>query len=471
MPTMFILGRKGGGKTLRAMREMEKELKNTRRTIVTNFPVRYERFREYLVEKYGEDFGYTRRMVILSTQQTAQFWLYYGLKELKYTPFEELPAQEQARRRKIAEKDWQELTRDHTKAQGKLAASLRWRARYVEELLPTWARGPEDLLEGQYETIPLKIEGRVELFESNEEKKKAVTAPDFSARNGHPGVCYFLDEIHITFNSRKWTRTGEDCLYYTSLERHFGDDQWLCTQCFANVDRQLRDMGQEYWLCVNQKKAPLSGTFGLGRKPGEFVCSQYTDPPLSKEQEPFDSHGFPLDRNGIASCYTTVAESQFGVDSDADKKVTQRGKIPFSVLVVIVGLLGMGTVYGMYSGANWVIGRGSEGTQKRFSKASGLSSAAAAGNMVTQVMAGDGSKPSVEYHSSSRDRGTKDVAKPPELFVTGTVNLNGVWHLYLSDGRELTRGFQVLDENRLLVDGRVITWKVRHPQDTRFRSE
>lgn len=401
MPTTFIVGKKGGGKTLLAMREMEREFRNTKRTIVTNLPVVYERFREYLVEKYGTDFDYKKRLVMITSEQTAHFWLYYGLDRIEYVPFDCLPVDEQEREKKRV-----------ARAQ---------------------AKGEAAEVEGKWVTHPLKITKRKFLFEANDEKKTKADIPDFAERRGHPPVRYFIDEVHIQFNSRRWTRTGDDCLYYISLERHFGDDQTLCTQCFGNVDKQMREMGQEYIVCTNQKKMPLPGTFGLVRRPGAFTAAHYADPPTKGAQDAMTVYHFGLDTKGIASCYRTVAGAEFGVGNDeADKGIAQKGKIPFSLLIVSGLILAVLAYYGVsYASNRLILGvAGKKGEVARKALESEHSAP------------GEGEVKQVSRHISPGQ--TADVKgekeKPPEIYVTGFAWWQGKLQVMMSDGRMFTQG-------------------------------
>jgi len=412
MPTYFITGKKGGGKTLKAMREIERELRNTRRTVITNFPIIYTRFREYLMEKYGDDFDYKNRMVMISTEQTAHFWLYYALESVEFIDFDQMSAAEQAKELVRAEKE-------------------------------------KRLVEGKVITHAKKITGRRESFEANDgdtEKGKKGTkqyVPDYSCRDGHPSVCYYIDEVHLTFSSRKWTKTGDDCLHYITLERHFGDDQYLCTQCFGNVDKQMREMGQEFIVCTNQKKMPVPGTFGLVGRPGAFTAAHYADPPTKGEQTALTVYTFGLDKEGIASCYRTVAGAEFGVgDDSADKGVSQRGKIPFWVLVVgCLVALGVG-IFAVNKAATWFISRGATGVSAKARQAYGLDEAKASGASVTE-----GHKPVVVRPVERQEKVERPVSSMLKDDVEEPVYMVGAWAMdkskgltfALSDGRTLSQ--------------------------------
>lgn len=417
MPTTFVIGKKGGGKSLRVMRMIEHELRKTKRTIVTNLPIRYERFREYLVEKYGQDFEYKERMLMIDREQVARFWLYFAVERAEFIELASLPEHE----------------RDRYKDDG-----------------------------GKWVTHPRKIQGQVRQFEADDQKKTEVMVPNFEERKGYRPVCYFLDEIHLTFNSRRWTRTGEHCGYYISLERHFGDDQVLATQNFGNVDKQLRDMGQEYLLCVNQKKMPIPGTFGMVRRPFNFTCMHYSDPPTSSQAQPISGpHLFALDKEGIASCYRTVAGAEFGVGDDkADSEVEARGKLPFWALIGIIAVVAVAGWFGVSHAATWVVGVG--GASKE--KPAAVVRPAQPGEVAKTHVAGEtpglaagekgssflGNKSEVPNHS--RRKNSSEEVREQIIYCTGLAATGpGRMSIFLSNGRVLSN--RERDFGGFLYDG------------------
>jgi len=94
MSIHFITGNPGGGKGLLSVQKICDELVNDERPIITNLPVRIEPwvrvwrrfgkthhkaeigFRQYLVQKYGKDFGIRERLFFIEDQLVPEFFLW-----------------------------------------------------------------------------------------------------------------------------------------------------------------------------------------------------------------------------------------------------------------------------------------------------------------------------------------------------------------------------------------------------------
>jgi len=88
------------------------------------------------------------------------------------------------------------------------------------------------------------------------------------------GVMYVIDECHNFFNSRAWTETGRDVLFYLSQHRKLGDTVVWITQAVMNVDKQFRSVTQDYTYLRNLTKEKM----GLFRLPAMFVRKTYGSP-------------------------------------------------------------------------------------------------------------------------------------------------------------------------------------------------
>jgi len=94
MSIHFITGNPGGGKGLLSVQKICDELVNDERPIITNLPVRIEPwvrvwrrfgktnfkpeigFRQYLLQKYGKDFGIRERLFFIDDQVVPEFFLW-----------------------------------------------------------------------------------------------------------------------------------------------------------------------------------------------------------------------------------------------------------------------------------------------------------------------------------------------------------------------------------------------------------
>lgn len=125
--------------------------------------------------------------------------------------------------------------------------------------------------------------------------------PDYSGVKDD-GVLFVIDEVHNFFNSRHWTETGRDAIFYLSQHRHFGDDVVCITQAVRNVDRMFRSIAQDFTWIRNLSKERL----GAFRLPSLFLRKVYGSEPndLSHAME---IRTFTLDASGMAKCYDTAA--------------------------------------------------------------------------------------------------------------------------------------------------------------------
>ncbi len=74
------------------------------------------------------------------------------------------------------------------------------------------------------------------------------------------GILYVIDEVHIHFHARQWQRVGMATQFWATQHRKVNDRVLLLTQKIEQVEKQVRNLGQEYWLCTNlsTQKAALS---------------------------------------------------------------------------------------------------------------------------------------------------------------------------------------------------------------------
>jgi hypothetical protein len=154
------------------------------------------------------------------------------------------------------------------------------------------------------------------------------------------GVCYFLDEVHIPFNSRQWAETGPEVLYYLSQHRKLGDDVFCITQFVGNVDKQFRTMTQDYTYVRNLSKEKL----GLFKLPKQIVWRLFLEPASGPTVKPMETGTFRLDVDGLGTCYDTA--QGVGIAGKMADTSERRKGIHWAVgaLGIVVGLCVLGKV-------------------------------------------------------------------------------------------------------------------------------
>lgn len=129
--------------------------------------------------------------------------------------------------------------------------------------------------------------------------------PDYRPSIEHPvagrGVVYFIDEIHLFFNSREWMKTGKRAIYYLSQHRKLNDTVHCITQSINNVDKQFRSLAQDFSYVRNHRVEKFKGF----RRGNGFVETVYLQPVTSGLEEPSEKHTFSLDLK-LADCYRTA---------------------------------------------------------------------------------------------------------------------------------------------------------------------
>lgn len=150
-------------------------------------------------------------------------------------------------------------------------------------------------------------------------------------------VVYFIDEIHLFFNSREWQKTGKTAIRYLSQHRHLGDEVYCITQSIANVDKQFRSLAQDFTYLRNMR----AESWGWFAAPNKFVATTYLSPAESSTTA-IGKQEFKLDIKGLASCYDTSGGVGMPGGTGGDKG--KRGKglptwtfIPIACLIAFLG--------------------------------------------------------------------------------------------------------------------------------------
>jgi len=92
---------------------------------------------------------------------------------------------------------------------------------------------------------------------------------------GSAGVVYILDECWKILGSRSWASTATGLLCYLNQHRHFGDDVYLCSQHWKQIETAARQVVQDWSVCRNHG---LERAW-MFRRPALFCVDTYYDIP------------------------------------------------------------------------------------------------------------------------------------------------------------------------------------------------
>ena len=96
---------------------------------------------------------------------------------------------------------------------------------------------------------------------------------------GCGGVLYVIDELHLFFSAREWASTGAEALFYLSQHRKLGDDVVCVTQAVGHVDKQFRNLAQDFTTLRNLGKEKWK----LFRGPRAFLRQTYLSVPTGPQ--------------------------------------------------------------------------------------------------------------------------------------------------------------------------------------------
>lgn len=140
------------------------------------------------------------------------------------------------------------------------------------------------------------------------------------------GVLYILDEIHVYFPARGCTAkppkgTGEWVFQYATQHGHFSDTILMITQSLSYVDKQFREMTQDYTFLENERLRQVRGF----RKGAGFVARTFIFPPVLGTEDPDVIEEMPLDTEGYGKIYDTSGGAGISGGGAADKGAKVKG--------------------------------------------------------------------------------------------------------------------------------------------------
>jgi len=396
MPIHIILGKPGSGKSRYATDKLIDQLRETKRNIVTNLPIRPERLNEYLQRKYpNDDLRMPQRLRILTDDELSKFWTFRGPESPGSFEPPPLPA-------------------------------FSWSIKEGESPEDEWNR--------------YKYERGIYTQRGFEHERQWM---HYRNPGGDPlgseGVCYILDECHIAFNARDWANIGRGALHYLSQHRKLGDVVFPITQAPGNLDKQFRSVAEDFTVLRNEYTA----TYGIFKGRGRFVRRSYNSEPQNNA-EPFEVATFTLDPDGVASCYDTAK----GIGVHGSKADIGRRAKGISIMWVIPAFLLAASLCVLVP---WMLGKGAS---NYLGKAVGTAKAVPAQSKGAAPESGAKKAPAANPDPqelanlpppSNGLRPQEDASSPSAppsaagaLWVTGYVVRGSRINVTLSDGRTLT---------------------------------
>jgi len=303
------------------------------------------------------------------------------------------------------------------------------------------------------------VDGKLVKFEPERDDKGKILS--VRAINGTEPVVYLLDEAWKFFGARDWQKTSVGVQWYMAQHRKFGDDVWITTQHFNQVDKQLRLLVGEYHECINHLHRKLF----LFRHPGVISVNVSNDPPERQGRLLSEQKVIRYDRTGIMSCYDTAAGS--GVQGSVADLGRRPAGLPW--WTAIIGMVLIGAV--VYFVPDLVARGATRGERaklaaKRAAQVS-ATNAVPVGSAVLEIPGRSGApgvKRDVELAPAvSVTRPLPPVTDEGEvIYMTGRALLpDGRVVVMLSDGRIVgaVDGLQALGPDCAVVAGQVFRWR------------
>ena len=163
------------------------------------------------------------------------------------------------------------------------------------------------------------------------------TVPDLDSRQGDGGCLFVIDEVHLYFAARDWTRIGNKVEAYMSQLRKLNDDLFLVSQHPEKVDKNFRRNATEWIYLENMGKKRLFAGVTLPRR---FRFHIYSQMPL-RNDKPSQSGWLQLEDKEFHRVYDTMAG--VGLSGKLNPE-SQRNKgrhwIIWVVLLLVLGGVG-----------------------------------------------------------------------------------------------------------------------------------
>lgn len=242
-------------------------------------------------------------------------------------------------------------------------------------------------------------------------------------------ILYIIDEIHKLWPAQGWLESKGDRVFeYLAEHRHFGDDVVFVTQALAQVNKQIRILGQDFEVVRNRGKEKIKWFAG----PKKFRVYVYLSAPTgANNQTPAEVWEFRLD--DLADLYSTSAKG-----GDADKGRYAKG-IPYWTIVPALIL---------FTVVMWAVTtQGPRLLAGRFT---------AQGQGKSMVLPPDGVEKMLNDNQGSENQ--MQVEYQP-LYVRGFYASPTSCMIFLSNGQKITERdprLEAIDMDFIVYDGQVI---------------
>lgn len=391
----FVYGKKGGGKSMYAVRSMIGILTQTARHVITNLPLNFGELKGYISERYPNfsDDLRSRITIVEEVKYLKRFWLIRGA---GWT-IPDVPKDEFNKGRRL---DYRLAYR------WPLTSNSVKRRLMIEDMSLDEIKACTDSDSPTLEVIPI---------------------PEL------PACQYIIDEIQNVFPARGFMNTSPGALFWLSQLRHLGDDAIVICQNISTVDKEFRDLGDDWLYIVNWGRKQKSWF----RLPRVMTWEKYDAQPGPGVHAML--HGFQkIDVEGVGKCYDTSA----GVGIEGGLVADTKEKTPgihwsFAVLVfatILVSLFflpkavmaGVKGLFGFYK------------PSVPISVTTGTNSASVIGTNDNLSLIDSLITKLKNESKSTNDHQTKAEQEEDQPYLTGIAYLNNVFHFYLSDGTDFT---------------------------------
>jgi len=413
MAVHLTLGKLGAGKGAYWMFLLVEELRKTERCIVTNFAIEklpwcnghqvpQMGLLAYLLKTYGTTYNAENRIFRIDDEAIRLFYLYRPMPKDK--------------------------TPDSLGLQGV-------------------TNGEEHYCDGEGKHHTEAILWKTEATTYKDKKKGVDVVTDFSTAlfTHTSGICYMIDEAWKYWGARNWQETGEGMIYYTKHSRKTGDEVWMATHGFKDIDSAIIRCVQDFHYLRNRGKVRM----GLWRQPDKIKVYIFESPPTSPNAEAMRTTEFKLDLAGLHQCYDTTGGVGLSGRMKGDMYEKKAG-LPFWTVWVAVGIMALLVwcflAYGFKFGAKAILPKTSESRKESNTT-----------NFSERVVSGF-------TGAIKKERETKDKPNETEkTYLIGMVKMpSGNYKVYLSNGEVYNSNegeIQEMTKSKVVIGGQTYRYK------------
>lgn len=181
-------------------------------------------------------------------------------------------------------------------------------------------------------------------------EKRRLMSFDTSVFNISGGVCYLVDEAWKFWPAREWDTTAKGAIYYAAHSRKTSDVWWWATHSTSDIDKSIVRKTQEYHKVRNRGKLRA----GIFRQPNDIAVDVFTDPPTGAVQQPMYSYKLLVDEEGVAQTYDTTGGVGLQGRMRGDMGEKRKG-LPWKMVYILVPMLGLLLFSAFWFPMSWFI--------------------------------------------------------------------------------------------------------------------